>query len=226
MKYHNQQFPNEPAEYRKKRFQLLEQEIELRSKVESLAKLRSELPLGGKLSEDYLFETLDSSGKVIGINFSELFTSNKNTLAIYSFMYSSDMENACPACTSLLDGLNGSALHIKDRINFVAIAKSPIERINSFSKSRNWDELTLLSSAKNTYNKDYFAENDQGNQIPALNIFTKTKEGIFHFYNTELLYVNLKGHPRHVDMLWPVWNMLDMTPKGRGTDWFPKLSYE
>jgi predicted dithiol-disulfide oxidoreductase (DUF899 family) len=31
--------------------------------------------------------------------------------------------------------------------------------------------------------------------------------------------------PRHVDMLWPLWNLLDLTPEGRGKDWYPKLAY-
>jgi predicted dithiol-disulfide oxidoreductase (DUF899 family) len=29
--------------------------------------------------------------------------------------------------------------------------------------------------------------------------------------------------PRHVDLIWPVWNLLDLTPGGRGTDWYPSL---
>ncbi len=24
-------------------------------------------------------------------------------------------------------------------------------------------------------------------------------------------------------MLWPLWNVLDLTPEGRGKDWYPKL---
>jgi predicted dithiol-disulfide oxidoreductase (DUF899 family) len=29
-----------------------------------------------------------------------------------------------------------------------------------------------------------------------------------------------------VDLIWPLWNLLDFTPEGRGTDWYPKLSYD
>jgi predicted dithiol-disulfide oxidoreductase (DUF899 family) len=33
--------------------------------------------------------------------------------------------------------------------------------------------------------------------------------------------------PRHVDTIWPIWNVLDMTPTGRGMDWdFPRIDYE
>ena len=31
--------------------------------------------------------------------------------------------------------------------------------------------------------------------------------------------------PRHVDPIWPLWNLFDLTPKGRGADWYPKLAY-
>ena len=24
---------------------------------------------------------------------------------------------------------------------------------------------------------------------------------------------------------WPLWNALDLTPEGRGKDWYPKLDY-
>ena len=29
-------------------------------------------------------------------------------------------------------------------------------------------------------------------------------------------------HPRHVNMIWPIWSVLDLTPEGRGTTWSPK----
>jgi len=30
---------------------------------------------------------------------------------------------------------------------------------------------------------------------------------------------------RHVDFMWPLWNILDRTPEGRGSDWGPRLEY-
>jgi predicted dithiol-disulfide oxidoreductase (DUF899 family) len=32
-------------------------------------------------------------------------------------------------------------------------------------------------------------------------------------------------HPRQVDLFWPLWAVLDITPEGRG-DWGPELSYD
>jgi predicted dithiol-disulfide oxidoreductase (DUF899 family) len=141
-------------------------------------------------------------------------------------MYAPEAEKPCPMCTSILDGLNGNSPHVNDRVNFAVVARAPIQKIRSWALSRSWKNLRLLSSLKNTYNADYFAENSASDQLPALNVFYKTAEGIYHFYNTELLYVPPeKGqNPRHVDLIWPLWNLFDLTPEGRGTNWFPKLS--
>ena len=118
-------------------------------------------------------------------------------------------------------------MHVNQRVNFVAIAKSPIQRIRNVARERGWNHLRLLSSEGNTYNRDYRGEDDKGDQQPALNVFTRRNGKIYHFYNTELMFT--KGEPgqdpRHVDMIWPIWNLLDFTPEGRGTDWRPKLKY-
>ena len=63
--------------------------------------------------------------------------------------------------------------------------------------------------------------------MPAINVFRKTGEGIFHSYDAELFHVAPEPgqHPRHADLIWPLWNVFDLTPEGRGTEWFPKVSY-
>lgn len=224
---HQIRFPNESDEYRETRNKLLHAEIELRRKKEEVAIQLRKLPLGGKAKKDYVFEQLVNSNETKKINLSELFANNKNCLAIYSFMYSTQMEKACPSCTSILDSLNGSFPHITQRMNFVVVAKSPIKRVQEWAKIRGWNNLHLLSSEKNSYNSDYFAESKDGDQMPMLNLFLKNESGIFHTYATELLYaLTDEGQdPRHVDSLWPLWNMFDVTPEGRGKDWYPQLEY-
>ena len=220
-------FPNESAEYRNARNELLNAEIELRKHIEQVSALRRTLPDGGILKKDYLFEEITDANAARQVKFSQLFEENKNSLVAYSFMYGPDMERPCPSCTSILDGLNGSAPHIRDRVNFVVIAKSPIQRIRQWAQTREWKNLRILSSAQNTYNKDYLAETENGDQLPATNVFVKSKENIFHAYSTELLYANSEKNqePRHVDMLWPIWNVFDLTPEGRGEHWHPQLKY-
>jgi predicted dithiol-disulfide oxidoreductase (DUF899 family) len=61
-----------------------------------------------------------------------------------------------------------------------------------------------------------------------LNVFVKRSDGIHHFYGTEMLFApSESGHDgRHVDLIWPLWHLFDLTPEGRGTKWYPKLQYE
>lgn len=226
---HEKRFPGESGDYREARNKLLEAEIELRKKVEEVAALRRKLPYGGKLKEDYVFEEMDrKTGEIKKIKFSELFKPGKDTLVVYSYMYALNVEKPCTSCTSIMDGINGMVFHVNNRMNFVMIAKSPIKKVMNWANGRNWNNLRILSSEKNSYNTDYFSENDKGGQLPALNVYRKTKNGIFHFYSTELLYVDPEPGQdgRHVDMIWPLWNIFDYAPEGRGTDWYPKYAYE
>ena len=222
---HNKRFPGESDEYRDARNKLLKAEIELRENIEKVAKLRRQLPLGGKIPRDYVVEEL-VGGEIEEIKLSELFKPGTNTLIIYSFMYGPRMENPCPACTAIIDGFNGFIHHLEQRVSFAVVAKSPIKRIVEFADSRNWSGLHLLSSEKNYFNSDYFAETEEGSQMPMCDVFVKRDYGIYHFWGSELLYAPSEGHPRHMDLMWPIWNFLDLTPEGRGTDWHTKLSYD
>ncbi|NNE83545.1 MAG: DUF899 family protein, partial [Alphaproteobacteria bacterium] len=208
--FHDNRFPGESETYRASRDALLAAEIELRKQTEAVAAMRRDLPLGGEVSEDYAFdETI--AGDTVQTRLSDLFAPGKDSLFLYSFMYAPDA-NACPACTALLDALNGSAPHIRDHINFAVVAKAPIGQIHDWADGRGWNNLRLLSSNANSYNIDYGAERD-GNQLPAINVFRKTDSGVFHSYNAELLYAPSEEgqHPRHADAIWPLWSVFDMT---------------
>lgn len=221
---HPVRFPGESDAYRAARSRLLEAELELRERLEAVATLRRELPLGGRVKEDYVFEDA-GEGPARSVRFSELFESGRRSLIAYSYMFGPAAEQPCPMCTSFLDGVDAYAPHLNQRVNLVAVARSPAERLRAWAAGRGWRWLRLLSSARNSYNADYAAETPDGEQLPACNVFTQTDDGIFHFWSAEMLYVPTKGHPRHVDLLWPIWNFFDLTPEGRGTDWMPRLSY-
>lgn len=222
---HDKTYPGETADYRAARNQLLQAELELDARVQKVAEMRRSLPDGGLIPEDYAFGTLDGAGQETKVHLSNLFATGKDTLFLYSFMLAPDTQNVCPACTSIIDGLSGITQHLRDRLNFAIVAKAPITQFDALARSRNWGDVKLLSSFNNDYNDDYFAVGASGNQIPAANIFVKRADGIHHFWGAELLYVDRPTHPRHVDQIWPMWNVFDLTPEGRGTDWFPKISY-
>ncbi len=215
-------FPGESTAYRTARDELLAAEVELRRTIEAVAAKRRTLPLGGAIPQDYEFGEADTRTRL-----SELFEGGKNTLIVYSFMYGPAMKEACPACTSILDALDGEVPHIAQRVNLVVVAKSPIERIQSHARERGWRNLRLMSSAANSYNHDYHAEDDKGSQLPMLNVFVKRDGRVHHASGTELLYVPPEPgqNGRHVDMIWPLWNLFDYTPEGRGENWYPQLKY-
>ena len=224
-------FPGESASYRAARDELLAAERDLRKQVEQVAQLRRKLPLGGELPEDYAFEEgaadLADTTAVVSVKLSDLFRKGIDTLALYNFMYGPEMKQACPMCTSFLDSLNGTAPHAGQRLNLAVVAKSPIGRIREFARGRGWHNLRLLSSARNTYNRDYHGETADGGQLPIFNVFVRRDGKIYHSYSTELVFAPPEPgqNERHIDMMWPLWNLLDLTPEGRGADWYPRLSY-
>ncbi len=222
--FHDTSFPGENESYRTARDELLKAEMELRKQVEAVAAMRRALPLGGEIKENYTFKE-DANGADAETRLSDLFAPGKDSLFLYSFMYAPDGD-PCPACTAILDALNGSAPHIRDKINFAVVAKAPIDQIRTWAQGRGWSNLRLLSSNGNSYNTDYNAEHGD-EQIPAINIFRKTEDGIFHTYNAELLYAPSEEgqHPRHADSIWPLWSVFDLTPDGRD-GWFPKYAYD
>lgn len=223
-------FPNETEEYRRARAALLTDERELRRITERVAERRRRLPLGGEVPDDYEFEETAAADKdvayVVPRRMSSLFEGGHDTLVIYSFMYGPDMKRPCPLCTSILDGLDGQAPHITQRANLAVVAKSPIARIQAFAHERGWRNLHLLSSARNTYNRDYHGEDAQGEQLPMANVFVRRDGRIHHFWSSELFHdpPDPSQDPRHVDAIWPLWNVLDWTPEGRGT-FHPRLEY-
>jgi predicted dithiol-disulfide oxidoreductase (DUF899 family) len=238
-------FPGESAEYRASRDGLLEREIELRRAMEAVAAARRELPPGGAVPEDYVFQGAGPDGAASDVRMSELFAPGRDSLVIYSFMFPRDpgderrgpeggetarlplAEGPCPSCTALLDQLDGAAEHAGQRLNLVAVAKSPLPRIRAFAEERGWRRLRLLSSAANTYNRDYHGETAEGWQRPMLNVFHRDGEVIRHFWGSELFYAPTDSgqDPRHVGTIEPLWNLFDLTREGRPTDWDEQLVY-
>jgi predicted dithiol-disulfide oxidoreductase (DUF899 family) len=220
---HDARFPGETPAYRTARDELLQAEHELRRRIEEVAAQRRRLPLGGAVPEDYVFEEA-AEGRPVKL--SELFA-GEDTLVLYSYMFSAEMAEPCPMCTPFLDGLEGNAEHIQQRVGLAIVAKSPPARLRELARTRGWRRLRLVSSAKNRFNRDYHGEDSAGDQDSRIHTFVRRPDGVHHFYSSELnLLPSESGQdPRHIDLLWPLWNVLDLTPAGRGTDWRPSLSY-
>jgi predicted dithiol-disulfide oxidoreductase (DUF899 family) len=212
-------FPNESDEYRKARDALLAEEIELRRHIERVAEQRRRLPPGGEVTKDYRFE-----GERGPVSFADLF-GDKQTLVVYSYMYGPKRKRPCPMCTSLMSAWDGEARDVEQRVAFAMVARSPIERLVAFKKERGWKSLKLYSDTSGDYTRDYVSAEDA--DVPAFNVFTRKDGTIRHFWSAEMgpETADPGQDPRGAPDLMPLWTILDATPDGRGTDWYPKLEY-
>ena len=214
-------FPNESDEYRRARDALLAEEIELRRHIERVAEQRRELPPGGAVTTDYRFEGENGPAR-----FADLFD-GKQTLVIYSYMFGPQRERPCPMCTSLLNAWDGEALDIEQRVALAVVARSPIQRLVAFKKERGWRNLRLYSDVRGDYSRDYHAVSKDGGDDPAFNVFTRRDGTIRHFWSGEMGFATADPgqDPRGAPDLMPIWTILDATPEGRATDWYPRLEY-
>jgi predicted dithiol-disulfide oxidoreductase (DUF899 family) len=233
-------YPNESNEYRAARNALLDEEIALRAQIETVAAKRRALPMGGEVPEDYVFERISGNSMPERVKMSALFGPH-DTLILYSFMYGPERELPCPGCTHLLDGLDGAARHVDRRTAFHIVAKSPIARLAAWAHQRGWNHLSLLSTAGNSYDADYFGDTskfpaglrkehgvpDRENWDETIfNVFRKQDGKVRHFWGSEMSFApsEPKQHHRAGDLVDPLWGLLDMTPEGRG-EFFPKVVY-
>ena len=226
--YRQTNLPNESPEYLSKREEVRLAEIELRNARERVAELRRELPKGATI-QDYEFlegpTSLDEGDEPVRkVRLSDLFTAPDRSLVIYHFMYGKKQTTACPMCTAWIDGYNGVAHHIAQNVDFAIVAAADPATLRAYARNRGWDKLRLLSAGDSTFKYDLGSEDREGGQDSTISVFTRDSDGTLrHFYS---------GHPRlgedikerGIDELIPVWNMLDLTPQGRGS-WYASLDY-
>lgn len=211
--------PNESADYRAARRALLAEEIELRRHIERVAAQRRALPPGGQVTGDYRFE-----GEAGVIDLAGLF-GRHDTLITYSYMFGPQRERPCPMCTNLLDAWEGNAADVGERASLAVIARSPIERLAAWKAERGWRDLRLFSDLTGAYFQDYLGLTPEGEEVPAINVFTRRDGTIRHFWSGEMTSADPGQDPRGAPDPAPLWMLLDMTPEGRGADWYPSLTY-
>ena len=214
-------YPNESPEYRRARQALLVEEIELRRHLERVAEQRRALPPGGEVLEDYRFQSENGP-----VSFAALF-GDKQTLLVYSYMFGPQRARPCPMCTSLLSAWDGETRDVEQRVALAVVARSPIEKLVAFKNERGWRHLKLYSDTSEKFSRDYHAITADGGDDANLNVFTRANGKIRHFWSGEmgLSSADPGQDPRGAPDLMPLWTLLDFTPEGRGTDWYPKLEY-
>ena len=212
--------PNESEEYRRARQELLVEEIELRRHAERVAALRRELPLGGVLPHEYRF-VAENGGDV---TLADLFGGH-DTLIVYSYMFGPERDAPCPMCTSLMGGFDHKIADIRQRVAIAFTARSPIERLVEAKAARAWRDLPVYSDGDGDFTRDYVSAEDA--DMPAYNVFTRRDGEIRHFWSDEISgdMADPGQDPRGAVEMDPLWLLLDTTPEGRGSDWYPKLTY-
>ncbi|MDQ2780359.1 MAG: DUF899 family protein [Pseudomonadota bacterium] len=210
-------FPNESDDYRHARNALLAEEIELRRQLWRVGQMRRALPPGGMVVKDYRFVGPDGE-----VGLAALFGEH-DALIVYSMMYGPQRKQGCPMCTSQLSAWDGVAPNLEQRIALAVVARSPYERIASYGASRGWRHLKLYADSSGDFTEDFVGERDA--DMPAYTVFKREGGAIHHFYSAEgSMAMADPGQDSHnaPDMN-PLWILLDTTPAGRGTDWYPKL---
>lgn len=215
-------WPNESAAYRRARTALLAEEIALRRQIERVAEQRRALPPGPAVTGDY-----DFMGERGPVSLAGLFA-DKQTLVIYTYMFGPQRERPCPMCSALLAAWDGEAPDIQQRVAFAVTARSPLEKLLAFKRERGWQHLPLYSDSDQRFSRDYGAIADDGSDIPQLLVFTRRDDTIRLFWASEMggETADPGQDPRGAPDLMPLWTILDSTPEGRGTDWYPSLDYE
>jgi predicted dithiol-disulfide oxidoreductase (DUF899 family) len=220
---------NESAEYISKRNELRQAELEEIKARERVAELRRRLPQGAIVA-DYRFiegpADLDAGdAPTRSVSLSELFTGRDRSVVIYQFMYGKLQTKPCPMCTHLIDGLNGVANHLAQNLDLAIVAAADPVSLRNYARSRGWRNLRMLSTdADSTFKYDFGGEDREGNQDSTLSVFIRDEDGKLRHFYTSHPHMAADVKERGLDLLSPVYNMLDLTPQGRG-DWYASLSY-
>lgn len=218
----------ESADHLAAREELRQAEIELMRHREKVAAQRRALPQGPAV-DDYVFlegpADLDAGDTPVSeVPLSGLFTAPDRPLIIYQFMYGKRQTTPCPMCTMWIDGFNGIAHHIARTMDFAVVAAADPPTLRQHARNRGWHRVRLLSCGDSTFKYDLGSEDEDGEQDSTVSVFTRDRDGtVRHFYS---------AHPRMaddidergIDLLAPVWHLLDLTPQGRG-DWAASLDY-
>jgi predicted dithiol-disulfide oxidoreductase (DUF899 family) len=226
--YRQTNLPNESPEYLAKREELRLAEIELLNTREKVAALRRGLPKGATI-QDYEFlegptSLDDGDAPTKNVRLRDLFTDPHRSLVIYHFMYGKKQTVPCPMCTAWIDSFNGVAHHLAQNVGLAIVAAADPSTLRAHARKRGWDKLRLLSADNSTFKYDLGSEDAHGHQDSTISVFTQDSDGALrHFYSVHpRLAADIKE--RGIDEWNPIWNVLDLTPQGRGS-WYASLDY-
>jgi predicted dithiol-disulfide oxidoreductase (DUF899 family) len=210
----------ESEEYRRLREELRVAELELTDHIERVAELRRQLPANTEVDD---YELIDvASGKTVHL--SELFSAPDRALIVYHFMYGKAQNEPCPLCTMWIDGYNAAAPHVNQNADVVVLAAAEPAALQAHAAARGWTNLRLLSADKSTFKYDLGSEESDGEQTEWISVFTRDADGSLRHVYSKGAQLADDRRERGIDLLSPVWHLLDLTPAGRD-NWYPSLDY-
>ncbi|HUQ12994.1 MAG TPA: DUF899 family protein [Novosphingobium sp.] len=214
----------ESAEYAEAREALLAEEIELRRHIARVAAQRRELPDGPEITRDYRFLG-PNGGEPVGL--AELFGKH-DTLLAYFWMYGPDRPRPCPMCTNLLGPLDANAKDLEQTVAVAVLGRSSVERQKAFAAERGWRNLKFWQTCGDQFALDFGGlDPKNGWEYPVMLVLRRDGDAVRLFWMGEMSgeMADPGQDPRGAPDPAPLWTMLDLTPAGRGADWYPKLEY-
>jgi predicted dithiol-disulfide oxidoreductase (DUF899 family) len=208
----------EKSEWTNARRELLAAEKSLQAARDELAMKRRALP-AIRLEVDYEF---------LGEKGSQSLTSlfgDQSQLLVYHFMFHPDWDEGCKSCSFWADSFDGAIAHLAARdVAFAVISRGPLDKLLAYRQRMGWS-FPWLSSLGSTFNYDfevsftpeqiednsarynYRDSANVGSEMPGVSVFRRDDDGaIYHTYSC---------FARGLDTLNPVYQLLDLAPKGR-----------
>ena len=211
----------ESDEYQRQREELRVAELNLIEHAERVAALRRTLPADTVVDDYQLIDVASGDG----VRLSQLFSAPHRPLILCHFMYGKAQTDPCPLCTMWIDGYNAAAPHVTQNADFVVVAAAGPAAIAAHAISRGGSNLRTLSACDSTFKYDLGSEDADGTQIESVSVFTLGDDGsVRHVYSKGAQMADDRRE-RGIDLLTPVWHLLDLTPNGRPHDWYPRLHY-
>ena len=130
------------------RLELLEAEKDLTRRSDELARRRQELPWV-PVEKPYRFQTEEGEATL-----ADLF-GGRSQLLVYHLMFGPDWTGACPSCSAIADGFNGSVVHLQHHdVAFYAVSRAPIDKLVAYKRRLGWT-FPWASSHDSDFNYDF-----------------------------------------------------------------------
>jgi predicted dithiol-disulfide oxidoreductase (DUF899 family) len=119
-------------EWLRARLELLEAEKEATHRSDELARRRQALPWV-RVDKAYQFDTDEGTASL-----ADLFR-GRSQLLVYHFMFGPGYTAGCPSCSAIVDGFNGTAVHLANHdVTLMAVSRAPLPKLQAYKTRMGW----------------------------------------------------------------------------------------